>query len=1332
GIETVSGSIEFNSKLFTKEAIEQFSDHLINVLRQALEEIETPLVKLDLLTEADQRKLLAEWNNGRADYRSESCVHHIFESQVERTPHAAAVVYNGERLSYGELNAQANRLAHHLRTLGVAPDARVAICMERSLDMVVGLLAILKAGGAYVPLDPAYPAERLRYMLADSAPVAILTHSQIDPDIRATLVAAGAPMINAQESVCWASAPATNPDPASVGLKPEHLAYVIYTSGSTGKPKGVMVEHGNVARLFSATQEWFNFDQNDVWTLFHSFAFDFSVWEIWGALLYGGRLVVVPQLTSRSPQEFYRLLCREGVTILNQTPSAFRQLIVAQGESGEQHRLRHIIFGGEALEVATLKPWYENRQNQHTQIINMYGITETTVHVTYRPLEPADALIVGNSPIGARIPDLKVYLLGSANQPVPMMLAGEMHVGGAGVARGYLNRPELTAERFLPDPFTGEPGARIYKTGDLGRYLPDGGIEFLGRNDSQVKIRGFRIELGEIEARLAEHPAVQDARVIVKESGDQGKQLIAYIVPSRQRAFAVSQLLRMEKAGLGTAAQRVELPNGLTVFHQNQSETDFVYEEVFADEVYLKHGVTLRDGDCIFDVGANVGLFTLFAGQRCPNAAIYAFEPVPPVYSSLQLNAELYGLNVKLFNCGLGDKPKEAVFTFYPHNTLISSNVTSPEQAHEGMKSFLLNKHRAAPGDAPVNEALLDKMVQTQHEAEQFTGHLRTLSGVIGEEGIERIDLLKVDVENAEYEVLQGIKESDFQKINQLVLAVHDVDGRLAKIAELLKAHGYEVNFDQDKSLQNTALYNLYAVRASNGRGAKDASRAAAQADVEKVWTSQAPLLRDLQSFLRERFPDYMVPANLVLLDQMPLTPNGKLDLQALPAPDRAHFGSEEEIVEPRTEVERLLSSIWCDVLGLEKVGINENFFKIGGDSIIAIQIIARANKAGLNLRAEQIFRHQTIGEMAEAAGKAPIIESTQGIVSGAVPLTPIQQWFFEQNLPDRHHYNQAVLLEVSPTIDAHMLGTVVGHLMMHHDALRLRFAPLEPGWSQFNAASDESKPFTYFDLSGLPEARRAPAMEAAVEEMQSSINLSEGPLLRAALFGLGEHTAARLFIAINHLAVDGVSWRILIEDLEAACLQVSRGEAISLPPKTTPYKEWAESLVAYARTDKLNRERDYWRAASRLQAHRLPVDFPEGANSFASARKLTVSLSIEETEALLREVPKAYRTQIGDVLLTALAQAFCRWTGENLLLVDMEGHGREEIIENLDLSRTVGWFTTIYPTLLRYEVSSDPGEALKSIKEQIRSIPNRGIGYGLLRYISDDVQLRQELRAMP
>jgi amino acid adenylation domain-containing protein len=538
---------------------------LIGELRWALAERPREATLTQVLLPAKERhRLVVEWNEIAADDASPQCLHEIFQTQAADRPDAVAVMHEGQGLTYGELNAKANRLAHYLRTLGIEPDARVAICAERSLDMVVGLLAILKAGGAYVPVDPAYPPERLGYTLSDSSPVAVLTHAPVRPAVQAHLRAAlvGAlrdvPLIDLHaDAARWAAQQATNPDPRQVGVAPTHLAYVIYTSGSTGKPKGVMVEHANVTRLFTATAAWFRFGRDDVWTLFHSFAFDFSVWEMWGALLHGGRLIVVPQSTARSPGEFYQLLCRERVTVLNQTPSAFRPLIAAQTESHQAHRLRHVIFGGEALDVTALTPWY--RQNGRTRLVNMYGITETTVHVTYYPLTPTDADTArrGASPIGWRIPDLRIYVLDFHGQPVPVGTPGELYVGGAGVARGYLHRPELTAERFLDDPFSAEAGARMYRTGDLARYRPDGALEFLGRNDSQVKLRGYRIELGEIEAKLAQHPEIREAIAIVREDSAGERRLIAYYTVREAGGTVSPATLRVY---LGTALPEYMIP----------------------------------------------------------------------------------------------------------------------------------------------------------------------------------------------------------------------------------------------------------------------------------------------------------------------------------------------------------------------------------------------------------------------------------------------------------------------------------------------------------------------------------------------------------------------------------------------------------------------------------------------------------------------------------------------------------------------------------------------------------------------------------------------------
>ena len=485
-------------------------------LADALEQRpDMPLCGLNILPDAERHHLLHTLNHCPTHYADTQLIHQQVETHAAAQPDAIALRFEHHVLTYRQLNERANQVAHALLAHGVCPDARVAICVERGPQMIIGLLGILKAGAGYVPIDPAYPQERIAYTLADSQPVVVLVQAN-------TAQRAGA--LARIDLDHLGPLPISNP---GLHLSPANLAYVIYTSGSTGQPKGVMIEHRQVARLFSATHHWFGFNPHDVWALFHSFAFDFSVWEIWGALMHGGQLLIVPQLVSRSPDECYALLCDAQVSILNQTPSAFRQLIASQGNSAQSHSLRQVIFGGEALEPGMLKPWYARAVNAGTQLVNMYGITETTVHVTYRALEAADAHLVGVSPIGVRIPDLQLYVLDERHEPLPLGVVGELYVGGAGVARGYLNRQALNAERFLADPAT---GLRMYKTGDLGRLLADGSVEYLGRNDDQVKIRGFRIELGEIQAHLATASGVRDAVVIAREDQPGDKRLVAYVI----------------------------------------------------------------------------------------------------------------------------------------------------------------------------------------------------------------------------------------------------------------------------------------------------------------------------------------------------------------------------------------------------------------------------------------------------------------------------------------------------------------------------------------------------------------------------------------------------------------------------------------------------------------------------------------------------------------------------------------------------------------------------------------------------------------------------------
>ncbi|WP_269975189.1 non-ribosomal peptide synthase/polyketide synthase [Pseudomonas aeruginosa] len=1008
--------LTYATDLFDASSAERIAGHWLNLLRSIVARPEARIAELKLLDEAEARADLLQWNPHPQDFPPASCLHRLIERQAAERPRATAVVYGERALDYGELNLRANRLAHRLIELGVGPDVLVGLAAERSLEMIVGLLAILKAGGAYVPLDPRYPSDRLGYMIEDSGIRLLLTQRAARERLP---LGEGLPCLLLDAEHEWAGYPESDPQSA-VGV--DNLAYVIYTSGSTGKPKGTLLPHGNVLRLFDATRHWFGFSADDAWSLFHSYAFDFSVWEIFGALLHGGRLVIVPYETSRSPEDFLRLLCRERVTVLNQTPSAFKQLmqVACAGQEVPPLALRHVVFGGEALEVQALRPWFERFGDRAPRLVNMYGITETTVHVTYRPLSLADLDGGAASPIGEPIPDLSWYLLDAGLNPVPRGCIGELYVGGAGLARGYLNRPELSCTRFVADPFS-TTGGRLYRTGDLARYRCDGVVEYVGRIDHQVKIRGFRIELGEIEARLLAQPGVAEA-VVLPHEGPGATQLVGYVVT------------------------------------------------------------------------------------------------------------------------------------------------------------------QAAPSDPAA--------------------------------------------------------------------------------------------------------------------------------------------LRDtLRQALKASLPEHMVPAHLLFLERLPLTANGKLDRRALPAPDASRL--QRDYTAPRSELEQRLAAIWADVLKLGRVGLDDNFFELGGDSIISIQVVSRARQAGIRLAPRDLFLHQTIRGLAGVAVEGRGLAcAEQGPISGSTPLLPIQQMFFELDIPRRQHWNQSVLLEPGQALDGTLLETALQALLAHHDALRLGFRLEDGTWRAEHRRAVEAGEVLLWQQS----VADGQALEALAEQVQRSLDLGSGPLLRALLATLGDGSQ-RLLLVIHHLVVDGVSWRILLEDLQTAYRQLQAGQAVALPAKTSAFKAWAERLQAHARDGGLEGERGYWLAQLEGVSTELPCDDREGAQSVRHVRSARTELTEEATRRLLQEAPAAYRTQVNDLLLTALARVIGRWTGQADTLIQLEGHGREELFEDIDLTRTVGWFTSLFP--LRLSPVAELGASIKRIKEQLCAIPHKGLGFGALRYLGS-AEDRAALAALP
>lgn len=1009
-IDSLQVHIDYQEKLFSKEEINRFFKVMLAIIENAFENPKQKVAEIEIISEEDKRKSLIEFNNPKLDFPPRATIHELFEQQAILYPNAIAVIYEKERVTYRELNERANQLAHYLQKKGVGPDTLVGLCVERSFEMIVGILGILKAGGAYVPIDPTYPEQRLQYIVEDASIQLFVTQESLK-ELKW--------LPENIESICL------DRDGGEIGqesktlpisdISSQHLAYVIYTSGSTGNPKGVMIEHHNVIRLFKSTDHWYQFNEKDTWTLFHSYAFDFSVWEIWGALLYGGKLVVVPYWISRSPKDFYQLLVEEEVTVLNQTPSAFRQLIQVceQEEENKNLHLRYVIFGGEALDPLGLLPWFQRYGEKEPQLINMYGITETTVHVTYSPITQDEVCHSSRSNIGKRIQDLEVYVLDACQQPVPIGVEGELYIGGAGLARGYLNRPELTAERFIPHPFSNESKARLYRTGDLARHLPDGNLDYRGRIDHQVKIRGFRIEIGEIESTLNAHASIKEAVVIVREDQPGDKRLVAYVV-----------------------------------------------------------------GD------GNVG-----------------------------------------------------------------------------------------------------------------------------------------------------------------------------------------------------------------------------------AW----------REYLKAKLPSYMVPSGFVTMEAIPLTTNGKVDRDALPLPEEKKINS--ECIAPRNSKEKKLATIWKQVLGVKKMGIHDNFFEIGGDSILSIQIISQASQVGLKLTPKQMFECPTIAELAQVVIETQGVQAEQGVVTGDVPLTPIQYWFFEQEHPRPEYWNQSILLRVKERLDMKLLEGAILNLLKHHDSLRFRYKQLPNGtWRQRSEGIDEQSVLRVVKRNNANEQVWNQVIQEEMNITQSSFNLVTGPLIRVVYFKDMLNGNDRLFWVIHHLVVDGVSWRILLEDLQAVYNQMKQGQRVRLPAKSTSFKEWSERLQTYSDSGISKEVQDYWNEQEKKEVMKIPMDYPIQETTEESIDQVTRTLEVEETHALLQEVPVTHKTRINEVLLTALGQAIVDRTNQQTVSIHLEGHGREEMIEGMNLSRTVGWFTSIYPVHLNFQGTTTPIEGLKAVKDQLRRIPNRGVDYGILRYLNREL----------
>jgi natural product biosynthesis luciferase-like monooxygenase protein/FkbM family methyltransferase len=685
---------------------------------------------------------------------------------------------------------------------------------------------------------------------------------------------------------------------------------------------------------------------------------------------------------SVAPEEDYSLpaqLQRHSVSHLQCTPSMASMLAAEPGTLDALRSVRQLLLGGEAL-PATLAAQLSDELA--AEIHNMYGPTETTIWSATYPL----AKHRGNVPIGRPIANTQIYILDRQLQPVPVNVPGELFIGGVGVVRGYLKRPALTAERFVPDPFGSDGGGRLYRTGDLARYLPSGDIEFIGRIDDQVKVRGHRIELGEIETAIVQHAGVREAVVVAREDTPGDKRLVAYLVPAQARAQNHEQpLTPVDPERILADRRGYRLANGMIVAHHSGLQTNIIYREVFEDKVYLQHGITLNDGDCVFDVGANIGLFTLFAHQQCKKPVVYAFEPIPPTFDLLSTNVALYGLDVKLFNCGLSGETKMSPFTFYPHAAGLSGYVSGADEDKQVTKSIIgswLQKVAPENKGAVLPQGELDALIEEQLQSETYVCQLRTLSEIIRENNVERVDLLKIDVEGSEYNVLAGLDEADWKKIRQIVIEVH-TEELLERIKILLERHGFDLFVDGTILVEETNegaatyVYTLYAIHSALEKAPAETKDFAALTAPDTS-PAMALSLGELRDALKAKLPDFMIPTAFVLMDALPLTPNGKVNRRALPQPDGLQTERRTIVDLPHTATEKALAEVWMEVLGSKEVGVYDDFFESGGHSLTATQFVSRVHSLfAVDLTLRSFLKSPTISSLAKMVEESLIAKSS-------------------------------------------------------------------------------------------------------------------------------------------------------------------------------------------------------------------------------------------------------------------------------------------------------------------------------------------------------------------
>lgn len=1016
----LAGTFEYSTDLFGETTIARLGQHFRNLLESIVANPRQRVSEIQFLSAAERNELLIEWNQTEFEYSKNKCIHQLFEQQAERTPDATAVVFEGEKLTYRELNARANQLAHHLRQSGVEQETLVGLCVERSLEMVVGLLGTLKAGAAFLPLDPGYPLERLSFMIEDARIPVLLTQEALLERLPAQWV----------QTICLDSDWETIANQAEQDLDgvavAENLAYVIYTSGSTGKPKGVMVQHGGLCNMVEAQIKAFAVFPESRVLQFASFSFDASVSEVFMALASGASLYLASRESLMPGPPLLQLLRDNEITTVTLPPS-----VLAVMDSDELPALQTIIAAGESCSLETVERWGKDRR-----FIDAYGPTEDTVCATLAQLDGSRITI------GRPIANNQIYILDADMQPVPAGVYGELHIGGIGLARGYLNRPELTAEKFIPNPFSASAGERLYKSGDLARWLTDGNVEFAGRIDHQLKIRGYRVEAGEIETVLNNHPEIRTSIVLERPDTAGDKRLAAYCVRSTTDDGPILTLDNSENA-------RLELWPSVAEFYIYD---DLLYHAMTADELRNeKYRVAIRQhvkDKVVLDLGtgqdAILARFCVEAGA----ARVYAIELLEESYEKAKATIEALGFSDKIVlihgNSMAVELPEKI--------DVCVSEIVGPIGGCEGAAAIINNAWRFMKDEGVMIPSrsvtkiaaitLSDDFLNNPTFSKLSAQYAEKVFDQVGHRFDFRLCMKNFSrdniISNAQpFESLNFMQQIDAEFDRDIELVI-ERDDKLVGFVVWLNLHTVEevvIDILDDEycwlPIYLPIFYPGVAVRAGDRITATVSGRfsdnqlnldytvkgslwrsSGDKSDFEYTTYHHRPLFqgtefhrrifpdgrinvfegfqpqmltKKLKSYLKDLLPEYMIPADVIILDSLPLTPNGKIDRKALPDPGQTTVVTQQDHVAPRNALESQLAAMWEDLLGVHPVGVTQSFFELGGHSLLAVRLMARVKKQfGLDLPISTLFRGETIEEFAK-------ILSEQGSAWRSSALVPIQ-----------------------------------------------------------------------------------------------------------------------------------------------------------------------------------------------------------------------------------------------------------------------------------------------------------------------------------------------------